>query len=114
MLGWGALLGIALVGFAISTNFWITLPIMLLIGAGQAGRMSIGQVLVQSYSEDEFRGRVQSVWFMQFSLVQFGTFAVSILAEFIGPQLAIGGLAALLVVAMTMVTLLVPRMRALE
>ena len=51
---------------------------------------------------------------MQFSLVQFGTFAVSILAEFIGPQLAIGGLAALLVVAMTMVTLLVPRMRALE
>lgn len=114
MITWGTLLGGSIVLFALSRNFYITLPIMVLIGAAQAGRMAIGQVLIQSYSAEEFRGRVQSVWFMQFSLVQFGTFAVSILAEFIGPQLAIGGLAALLVIAMTMVTLLVPRMRALE
>ncbi len=114
MLGWGALLGVALVGFAMSTNFWITLPIMLLIGAGQAGRMSIGQVLVQSYSQDEFRGRVQSVWFMQFSLVQFGTFFVGLLAEFLGPQLAIGGLAFLMAVSMVLVYAFVPTMRRLD
>ncbi|MFN8638865.1 MAG: MFS transporter [Dehalococcoidia bacterium] len=114
MLGWGLLLGVALTGFAISTNFWITLPIMLLIGAGQAGRMSIGQVLVQSYSQDEFRGRVQSVWFMQFSLVQFGTFFVGVLAEFVGPQLAIGGLAALMAISMVLVYSFVPTMRRLD
>jgi len=114
MIGWGALLGIGIVGFAISTNFWITLPIMILIGAAQAGRMAIGQVLVQSYSAEEYRGRVQSVWFMQFSLVQFGTFFVSILAEVLGPQLAIGGLAALLVVAMGLIAVFVPGMRRLD
>lgn len=114
MIFWGVLLGTGIVAFAISTNFWITLPIMVLIGAAQAGRMAIGQVLVQSYSAEEFRGRVQSVWFMQFSLVQFGTFFVSILAEVVGPQLAIGGLAALLVVAMALIALLVPSMRELE
>ena len=114
MIFWGALLGISIVLFAISTNFWITLPIMLLIGAAQAGRMAIGQVLVQSYSAEEYRGRVQSVWFMQFSLVQFGTFLVSILAEVLGPQLAIGGLAALLVVAMVLIAIFVPSMRRLE
>jgi hypothetical protein len=113
MLMWGAVMGIALVGFAISTNYWITLPIMLLIGAGQAGRMSMGQVLIQSYSADEFRGRAMSVWMMQFSLVQFGTFFVGILAEFIGPQLAIGGLAFAMVVAMGLLWLFVPRIREL-
>jgi MFS family permease len=108
MIFWGALLGTSIVLFAISTNFWITLPIMLLIGAAQAGRMAIGQVLVQSYSAEEYRGRVQSVWFMQFSLVQFGTFLVSILAEVLGPQVAIGGLAALLVLAMVLIAVFVP------
>ena len=113
MLMWGAVMGVALIGFAISTNYWVTLPIMLLIGAGQAGRMSIGQVLIQSYSADEFRGRAMSVWMMQFSLVQFGTFFVGILAEFIGPQLAIGGLAFMMVVAMGLLALFVPRIREL-
>ena len=114
MLGWGLLLGVGIVAFAFSTSYWITLPIMVLIGAAQAGRMAIGQVLIQSYSEEEYRGRVQSVWFMQFSLVQFGTFIVGILAEAFGPQLAIGGMAVGLVVAMLLVGAFVPTMRRLE
>jgi MFS family permease len=114
MIGWGLLLGVGIVAFATSTNYWITLPIMVVIGAGQSGRMAIGQVLIQSYSEEEYRGRVQSVWFMQFSMVQFGTFIVGILAEAFGPQLAIGGMAAFLVVAMVLVATFVPTMRRLE
>ncbi len=114
MIAWGVLLGAGVLAFAISTNYYVTLPIMVLIGAAQAGRMAIGQVLIQSYSAEEYRGRVQSVWFMQFSLVQFGTFAVSILAESVGPRLAIGGLAAVLVAAMVLVALFLPKMRALE
>ena len=114
MVVWGALLGVGIVAFSISHNFWITLPIMIFIGAGQSGRMAIGQVLIQVYSEEEYRGRVMSVWFMQFALVQVGTFLVGILASFVGPQLAIGGLAGLLVVAMAVTYLTVPRIRQLE
>ena len=114
MMGWGLLLGVGIIAFAASTNYWLTLPIMIVIGAAQAGRMAIGQVLIQSYSEEEYRGRVQSVWFMQFSMVQFGTFVVGILAEAFGPQLAIGGMAAFLVVAMLLVGVFVPTMRRLE
>ncbi len=114
LIMWGTILGIGIVAFSISENYWISLPIMVIIGAGQSARMAIGQVLIQTYSDDEYRGRVTSVWFMQFSMVQFGTFVVGILAEFLGPQLAIGGLAALLVLAMGMVTLFVPRMTKLQ
>lgn len=71
-------------------------------------------MLVQSYSEPEFRGRVQSAWFMQFALVQFGTFFVGLLAEFFGPQFAIGGLAFLMVIAMGLVALFMPTIRKLD
>ena len=114
LMGCGALLGLGIVGFATSTNFWVTLPIMVFLGIGQAGRQAIGQVLIQTYSTEEYRGRVISVWFMQFGLVQFGTFIVGYLAQAVGPRLAIGGMAALLVVAMGLSTVFVRRMRDLE
>ena len=101
-------LGLALVAFASSTNYYVTLPIMLLVGAATAGRMSLGQVLIQSYSADAYRGRVMAVWMMQFSLVSFGTFGVGVLSEWLGPQVAIGGMAAGLVVAMCLVAVFTP------
>jgi MFS family permease len=110
----GALLGVSILAFSLSTNFWITLPIMVLIGAGQSSRMALGQVLIQVYSDERYRGRVMSVYFMEFGLVQLGTFVVGILAEILGPQVALGGLAVLLLVAMLCVSLFTPRMRALD
>ena len=55
-----------------------------------------------------------SVWFMQFALVQFGTFFVGVLAEFVGVQLAIGGLAAIMALSMGLVWLFVPTIRNLD
>ena len=110
----GTILGVGILAFSISTNYWITLPIMVLIGMGQSGRMSLGQILIQSYSEERYRGRVMSVWFMEFGAVQLGTFFVGVLAEFVGPQLAIGSLAATLIVMMAVVTVYTPRMRQLD
>ena len=39
----GVILGGSLLAFAVSTNYLITLPIMLILGFGQAMRMSIGR-----------------------------------------------------------------------
>ena len=113
-IGAGALMGAAIVAFSISTVYWITLPIMVVLGFAQAGRMAIGQVLIQEYSEEEYRGRVAAVWFMEFGLVQFGTFVVGVLAQTLGPQLAIGGLAAVLLVTMALTAVFSPLMRNLE
>ena len=114
LLGAGALLGVAIVAFSLSTIYWVTLPIMVVLGFAQAGRMAIGQVLIQEYSEEAYRGRVSAVWFMQFGLVQFGTFVVGALAQVVGPQIAIGGLAVLLLVTMGVTALVSPTMRNLE
>ena len=110
----GALLGAGILAFSFSTSYWLSIPIMMIIGAGQTGRMALGQVLIQSYSEEQYRGRVMSVWFMEFGLVQFGTFIVGIMAEFLGPQIAIGGMAAVLLAIMCLLFVRGKVMRALD
>ncbi len=98
MLYSSLLLGVALICFAASTHFWLTSAVLIVVGLGQAGRMSLSNVLVQSYSAAEYRGRVMSVYMMEFGLTMIGTFVVGLLAAWIGPQWAIGGTAAWLVV----------------
>jgi len=107
------ILGVALIGFVISTSLWLTAVIMLAVGFGQAGRMSLGSILIMSYTKPEFQGRVMSVYMMEFSLVSFGTFAVGILAEIVGIQWAIGSTAAALVVISIYGLLFMPRVRDL-
>ena len=92
------LLGVSLIVFSASEYFWLTAPILVVVGLGQSGRMSLSNVLVQAYSEDEYRGRVMSIYMMEFGLTLIGTFLVSLLAAVIGPQWAIGITAAWLVV----------------
>jgi hypothetical protein len=59
--------------------------------------MSLSNVLVQTYVEEEYRGRVMSAYMMQRALAQFGAFFAGIVAAAIGVQLVLGGMATLLV-----------------
>ena len=84
------LLGVALIGFSMSSNLLLTAGIMVFVGVGQATRMSLTNVLIQSYVEDAYRGRVMSIYMMEFSLMQFGVFGVGMLAAMVGIQWALG------------------------
>ncbi|MSP21769.1 MAG: MFS transporter [Dehalococcoidia bacterium] len=98
ILIWGSfLLGLALIAFSASHWFWLTMPIMVFIGIGQSTRMALSNVLVQSYADDHYRGRVMSIYMMEMSLVQIGTFFVGLLAAAIGIQWALGLMSAFLV-----------------
>lgn len=107
-------LGIALIAFSWSTSVAITIPVMLFIGVGQSVRMALSNVLVQAYTEDQYRGRVMSIYMMEMSLVQVGVFAVGIASEIIGVQWALGLCSAALVVLSIATLALVPRMRDLD
>jgi MFS family permease len=88
--------GLALTGFAFSGQWYIALVLMVFVGLGTTGRMTLSNTLVQYYVEDEYRGRVMSIYMMEFGLTSFGTFAAGAMAESIGPQWAIGGFAMVL------------------
>ena len=111
---WSALvLGIALAAFAASTWFWVSALIMVVVGIGQAGRMSLSNILVMHYTRPEFQGRVMSVYMMEFSLVSVGTFLVGVLAQYIGIQWAIGLTGLSLIVIAIASLVFVPRVRDL-
>jgi MFS family permease len=86
------------IGFVFSTTVLMMGVAMFFMGFGQAARQSLSNVLVQEYVQDEFRGRVMSIYMLQFSIAQFGTAVIGALAAWLGPQAALGGTSMLLVV----------------
>jgi MFS family permease len=105
--------GVALIAFATTDSFWIAAPIAIAIGLSEALRMSLSNVLVQTYVQDEFRGRVMSAYMLQRALAQFGAFFGGLLAAAIGVQLVLGGMAAVLVLIATAVLAFHQRLRTL-
>ncbi|MYE46529.1 MAG: MFS transporter [Chloroflexi bacterium] len=86
MLGSSVLLGVALVAFAASTSFWLSLAIILVVGLGQAGYLGLMNVLVQVLAGNTYRGRVMSIYMMEFNITQLLLFGMGILASIYGPR----------------------------
>ena len=86
MLGSSVLLGVALVAFAASTSFWLSLAIILVVGLGQAGYLGLMNVLVQVLAGSTYRGRVMSIYMMEFNITQLLLFGMGILASIYGPR----------------------------
>lgn len=114
LVGVASIMAVMLIAFSLNTHYLVMMPIMLALGISSAMRLSLGQVLIQTYSEDEYRGRVVSVWMMQYSVVSLGTFGVGFLSEWFGPQQAIGGLAVMLLLFTVAVGLLNRGIRRLQ
>ena len=109
-----AALGMAIVGFAFSETVWLSLPLLLVIGAGQALRNSLSNVLSQTYVDDVYRGRVMSLVAMQMNAAQLGTFAIGVATELAGPRWAFAGMGAALVATSVWFTVWFSPMRRLQ
>ena len=110
----GLLLAVALIGFSISTWYPLSLLMIIPVGLGNAGRMTLSNTLVQAYTDDAHRGRVMSVYMMEFGMLSIATFGISIVSEFTGIQWAVGGAAGILLVISMYYLAFVPGMRRLQ
>lgn len=116
----GIISGAALISFSFS-GFWFPASAfamaagsMLFVGIGQTTRMSLGNTLVQYYSEPDYRGRVMSFYMMNISLTQFTTLFVGMAADEVGGEWTIGTLAIVLLVFSSAALLFLPRLRHLD
>ncbi len=96
LLSSNILMGIALLVFAFSVSWPLSLGMMVLVGIGRTANNTAGAALLQTHVEPEFLGRVMSIMMMNMGLSSLGTFFASVLGESIGAQWAIGGLAIVL------------------
>lgn len=113
LLSGALMMGIALLGFAASTHYWLSVSLLTFVGFGQAARMSLSNVLIQTYVANEFRGRVMSIYMLEMSILSIALYPISVAADIFGPQWAVGISAACLIV-LVVILFNVPSYRRLD
>ena len=114
MLLSGLVLGAALVFFSFSTSWSLSIAMMVVVGLGQAGRMTLPVALLQYYTKSEYRARVMSFYGVEFGLSSLGTFFAAALAEGIGVEWAVGSLAIILIAGIVLAFFVMPILRKLD
>jgi MFS family permease len=97
-----AAFGVATVVFGVSQLFWLSLAMLVILGAGDMISVFIRQVLVQGATPDALRGRVGAVSAMFIGAsAELGEFESGMMASAFGlvPSVVLGGCATLIVLA---------------
>ena len=88
-----------LIAFAYSSTLWLSVPLLLVTGAGCMSQMASSNTGVQTIVDDDKRGRVMSFFMMAFlGTAPFGSLLAGSMADRFGPPrtLAFGGVCCLL------------------
>jgi MFS family permease len=97
--------GLATVVFGVSTQMWLTLPALVVMGAADQISVVIRNMLVQVATPDEMRGRVGAINFLFISASnQLGEFRAGLTAAWWGavPAVVVGGVGSVLVALLWM------------
>jgi MFS family permease len=108
------LTAVSLVVFSASGSYLLALIMFITMGLGQAGRLALSNTLLLAHTDETHQGRVMSVYMMNWGITMVGVFFVSILADHVGVQLAVGAAAGLLGVVTLYYLFLTPRIRRLQ
>ncbi len=114
MLASTLLLGVSLVVFAASTSYWLSLAIILVVGLGQAGYLGLMNVLVQTLAGNTHRGRVMSIYMMEFNITQLLMFGMGIATSIYGPRVTFAAAGAALVLLALLLLARSPTLRRIE
>ena len=96
LLAGSFLSGVGLILVGLIPLYVAAVAIMLVLGLGDAVRRSLMMALIMEQVSDEYRGRVMSVFMMNFGLMPLGVLPAGLVAEFFGGQVAAGMLGFLL------------------
>ena len=110
----GLIMGSMLVSFSFSESWPLSLVLIGFVGLGDTGRMTLANTLVQYYVAHDYRGRVMSLLMMEFGIMSFGVFFAGIIAESIGVQWSVGGMAMALTFISVLALLFARRLRKLD
>lgn len=117
--------GMLLLGGVIGTGALLLalggLPVVAVVAVALAGlglcnaiTLALCNTLLQMNLQDEYRGRVMSIYFLTFGLSSFGSLALGSVAEVIGLRISLVGLGALVLALILLVSFRFPRVRQLQ
>ena len=86
---------------------------MVLLGLGEAGRLALGQSLLMEHTEERYKARVMSLFFMTFGLMPLGVLPLTIAMDNLGGQLSAAVMGGVLLL-MSALFLIPPTIRKLD
>ena len=89
--------GLSLLGVAVIPIYMLAVLFMVPLGLGDASRRTIIMTLIMEKSEDRYRGRVMSIFMLNFGLMPLGVLPAGVISDLFGGQVAIGILAVMLI-----------------
>lgn len=106
--------GIALMLLVVFPFYYAAAAFMILLGIGDSTRRTLNQSMMMEVVEDQFRGRVMSVFMMNFGLMPLGVLPTGLMADAFGPRIAIGTLAVILLVVTTLILVTQKQLRSIS
>lgn len=82
----GALLGLGLIGLALSPNLWVALAAMAAIGACSSAFQLLNNVNLMRLCAPEYYGRVMSLTMMSFGLMSIASYPIGLAADAAGER----------------------------
>ena len=111
----GALIsGAALLLIALFPLYYAAAAIMLLVGLGDAGRRTINMGLIMEVVEDQYRGRVMSVFMMNFGLMPLGVLPAGLAMDRFGGEATAAAMGAALMLVAVLVYATQKRLREFQ
>ena len=89
--------GLSLLGVAIVPIYVIAVLFMVPLGLGDASRRTLIMALIMEMSEEKYRGRVMSIFMLNFGLMPLGVLPAGVISDLLGGQIAVGLLAVMLI-----------------
>jgi predicted MFS family arabinose efflux permease len=114
MIGGVALYGVLLVIFSASSSFTLSMALMFMIGLCHVTSHALIQIIIQSYSPAEFRGRTMAIFHMTQVILVVGAMAIGSLAALVGARWATTSMSVSGTLAMMAIYALMPRARKIK
>ncbi|HLH22546.1 MAG TPA: MFS transporter [Chloroflexota bacterium] len=114
MLAAIVMFGLALFGFALSSWVWFSALMLLIVGISQQVYMTTNNTVVQEIVDEEYRGRVLSIVFLNRSMIPLGTMLAGFGTAAFGVQPTMAAMAAALVLTGLLAARLSPAAREVD
>ena len=114
VLLWTTLIYTALVTlFALSSTFTVSFAVLVVAGIANSTYLMLNQVMIQLTVDDEYRGRVLSLYVMVNGITPFSALLMGALIGVFGAQATVAAFAGLATLVVAIIGLSYPRLRAM-
>ena len=110
----GFITGGCLLALAISDSYVISMIVMVFMGASDSIRRTLSMSIMMEKTRPDLRGRIMSIYMLNWGLIPLGALPAGIVADIIGAQSTIGILSILLLISSALVLITQKELRTVN